>query len=382
MAGRHFMFRRGRRGAAVMLGLYGWDGTGLPTLLGDTYDARNGKSGSYIPGQYSANYRHQAYPANDYVPLFSVAPGVGSPPAEGRYAFYFRQQPFLNGLPTDTEPTARWLFTSDGASAPVAVATNAGIQSADLFGLLATSTTYYALAGGAVPRVWTSTNGTLWTQGSVLSGYFAHPIEGGSTLRMFEFGGDFYALGAGGLARNSANDGVSWSPVPLLDGSIYDIRAYNDVAWDDTAIVIICQGRKISDAQFYNVILRSTDGVTFTEVRNQLASTDFVTATAVPLEWRNVIPFGTGFCAYGAHEPTGAFPNVLKSTDHGATWAAAAKVNPLQDNAGQNAIQNLSGYPGATKVVAVIPIYPSGTPPPRQVLHSSDDGITFSTLSF
>lgn len=357
---KHFLMRQGTRGTASLLGLYGYTGSGTPSLLGDTYDGRSGKSGNYVPDMYSRNSRRQVCPGDGLIPLFSVAAG-------GRYQFYFDSfRDEVMGQAQGNEK--RWHFTSDGVAGPVAVATNATIQGKHLIGLLTTDTTYYAISSDS--RVWSSTNGTVWTQGSALTG--ASGLEQGQFGKLFEFASDVFWFQAFGLYRNVANDLVAWVPIPLLTG--YDSACYHDIAWDGTAIVVICQGYQ--SGNWYNIILRSTDGTTFTEVRKVQQTLDFPSGFAFDLEWRNLVAFGTGFCAYGVNPFSGAFPYVLKSTDHGATWTMSA-VSPWV-----YAVTNASGYADATAVVASIPYDTGSTPPIYTRLMKSTDGITFTALGF
>lgn len=357
---KHFMLRQGTRGTAQLLGLYGWPGTGNATLLGDTYDGRFGKAGNYVPAMYNFHNRRQLCPALDVIPLFSVAPA-------GRYQLYFDS---FRDTPSDVhDNTTRFHLTSDGTAAPSAVATNAGIQAKHLVALHTTDTTYYAIASDSSPRVWTSTDGLVWTQGSVLTGIGG--LEQGEWGKCFEFAGDVFWFRSFGLLRNAANDLVAWVAVPLLSG--YDAACYHDVAWDGTAIVVLCQGHQ--SGNWHNIILRSTDGTTFTEVRKVQQTIDFPSGFAFDLEWRNLAAFGTGFCAYGVNPFSGQFPFVLKSTDHGATWTMSA-VSPWV-----YAVTNVSGYAGAASLVAAIP-YDTGGGEVYSRLMKSTDGITFTALGF
>lgn len=368
MAAKHYLIREGMRGTAAVLGLYGYPGTGTPSLLGDTYDKpRAGKSGNYVPPMYSKNSRRQICPALDTIPLFSVSPG-----SSGRYQFYFDSfRDGSDGHLTHGNET-RFHYTSDGTAGPVAVAVNAGIQAQHLVALHTTDTTYYAIAAETTPHVWSSTNGTVWTQGSALTGMSG--LEQGQWCKCFEFASDVFLFQSFGLYRNAANDLVGWVAVPLL-GPTYDAACYHDVSWDGTAIVVICQGHE-TGGNWFNIILRSTDGSTFTEVRKVQQTLDAPSGFAFDLEWRNLVAFGTGFCAYGCNPFTGNFPYVLKSTDHGATWTMSA-VSPWI-----YAIANASGYAGASAVVASVPYDTGSDPPVYTRLMKSTDGITFTTLGF
>lgn len=357
------MLRGGTRGSASLLGLYGWDGTGTPALLGDTYDGRFGKTGNYVPAMYSRHSQNQICPGGSVIPLFSVAPA-------GRFQLYFdsfRDEP--GNIHSETD---RWHFTGSASVGPTAVATSATIQGKHLAALHTTDTTYYGITAETPSRVWSSSAGAVWTQGSAISGM--PDFEQGAWAKCFEFAGDVFCFRNFGLYRNAANDLAAWAAIPLLIG--YESVCYHDVSFDGTAIVVMCQGRQ--SGTLYNVILRSTDGTTFTEVRKVEQALDVPAGFAFDLEWRQMCAFGTGFCIYGCNPFAGAAPYVLKSTDHGATWTMSA-VSP--GGLANLAVANCSGYAGASKVVASIPVTLAGIGPYEQ-LHSSADGITFAPLSF
>jgi hypothetical protein len=363
---KHYLMRQGTRGTASVLGLYGYTGTGTPALLGDTYDKpRSGKSGNYVPALYSKNSRRQICPAGDTIPLFSVSAG-----SSGRYQFYFDSGRDTPGVTHGNE--TRYHYTSDGVAGPVAVAINAGIQAKHLVALHTTDTTYFAIAAEATPRVWTSSNGTIWTQGSALTGMSG--LEQGQWCKCFAFGAAVFLFQPFGIYRNAAADLVGWAAVPLL-GPAYDAMCYHDVAWDGTAIVVACQGR--DSGVWYNVILRSTDGTTFTEVRRVQQTLDAPGGGLnFDLEWRNIAAFSTGFCIYGCNPFSGAFPYVLKSTDHGATWTLIAISSAVY------ALLSVSGYAGATAVIASVPYDTGSDPPVYSRLMQATDGVTFTTLGF
>lgn len=362
--GKHHMIRAGDRGSAPALGLYRGDATTAPTFVDDTYDGRNGPTGSYIPEFYNR----------------LVVTAMHSGASNGRLVLHWNE---ILVDPQTSGPTARWLFTQDGSTGElVPVPTNASIQSQWIVGVHAKAASYYAVTVGPPPKVWTSTDGLIWTQGASLTGSIPS-IEEGTFLRFFEFGGAVYAFGGGGLYRNAAGDFVDWTAIALLGGA-YSQRSYRGIAITATAIVIISEGLLTADLTRHNIILRSTDGTTFASVRDVDQAADFPSGFAYELEWDHIVAFGTGFCIYGKNPFSGALPWVLKSTDDGATWTMS-ELN-TGDATKSAIVYSASSAAGASRVVATIGNrfvdsggggvinYPQ--------LNKSSDGIAFTALTF
>jgi hypothetical protein len=352
------MLRAGQRGAAAVLGLYGWDGTGTPALIGDTYDGRNGKTGNYIPSNYT---RHAPLALSYFA-------------SNGRLVIYHPQK--LVDAGSESGTNFRWLWTrapSDTGPALTTCPTNAGIQAQWIVAVYCTATTYYAITAGPPARVWTSTDGLLWTQGAALSGTLP-TIQDGTPLKVVEFLSGRYAFGGAGLYSMTA-DLATWTAIPLLSSGTYSSVAYKAIAADATALMILAEGIQISDGERHNLLLRSTDGTTFTAVRDVEQDADQIAPIAQGARWDFLVAFGTGFLVYGIDALTNFFPKVLASTDHGATWSSGANLSHWSYNS-----VAVTGYPGANRVVASIPL--DLTSGPYEVLHKSTDGVTFTPLTF
>lgn len=355
---KHYMFRAGQRGAAAVLGLYGWDGTGNPQLIGDTYDGRNGKTGSYIPINYS---RH----AKTTLSYFATT---------GRLVIYHPQ--FLVDPGGADGPDFRWLWSrapTDTAAALTTCPTNASIQSEWIAAVYCTSTTYYAITVGPPAKVWTSTDGRLWTAGASLAGTLP-TIQNGTMLQAIDFLTGRFMFGVAGLYSLTA-DLATWTAIPLLSGGSYSNVAYKGIAADATAMVILAEGIQVSDGHRHNILLRSTNGTTFTAVRDVDQDADQVAPIAQGVRWDQIIAFSTGFRVYGVDALSNSFPKSLSSTDHGATWDGGTNLTPWVYG-----LIGCTGYAGANRVVASIPIVLSGGP--YEVLHQASDGVTFTPLTF
>lgn len=130
-----------------------------------------------------------------------------------------------------------------------------------------------------------------------------------------------------------------------------------------------------ADNVIENRIYKSSDrGVTWTKQRH-VAYKDDNWGSGVT-RWDTIRKFGTGFVVYGVEPTSGAFPQALFSTDHGATWGS---ITAVVTSDGTNNSRILQCVSNGSRIMATTPTkIISGTH--YLQLAYSDDGINFTDI--
>lgn len=133
----------------------------------------------------------------------------------------------------------------------------------------------------------------------------------------------------------------------------------------------------IADGLTKNRFWKSTDGATWTQVRDVTMDQDFNFAgSGYYLKWDHIVKLSTGFAVYGKDPVSGFKSHVVISTDHGATWGsntATITSVSLADT------QHLHLHSNGTRIFGTLTTRTvSGAQYPQFAY--STDGITFTDI--
>lgn len=131
----------------------------------------------------------------------------------------------------------------------------------------------------------------------------------------------------------------------------------------------------IADGLTRNRIWRSTDGATWTQVRDVQMDAD-AGVTSSYIKWDHVVKFSTGFAVYGKDPVSGQFPAVIKSTNHGSTWGSNTD---LITSDGTKAAVHYHVHSNGTRIMATLTTRTVSSVRYQQFAYSTD-GITFTDI--
>jgi hypothetical protein len=178
----------------------------------------------------------------------------------------------------------------------------------------------------SVSDVWSSANGTDWTQNTAAAGFsprFAHQVVGfQGRLRLI--GGYNFAGQQGAADVWSSSDGVTWTQDVIT--APFGGRIYHEVVEFNGALWLIGGGSTIGQTDVWS----SNDGVTWTRAT---AAAEFGGRS-----FFQVIPANGQLWLVGGYAPNGTYLNDVWSSTDGAHWtqvtAAAAFVPRKQHSSG------------------------------------------------
>lgn len=135
-----------------------------------------------------------------------------------------------------------------------------------------------------------------------------------------------------------------------------------------------------TDGLTHNCIWRSTNGTSFTKVRDVLMQVDYLggAMSGSYTKWQQLASLGTGFAVYGKEPFSGAFPQVILSTDHGSTWSSS-NADLITSDGTKNAAQIQMHSNGSRLFGTLTTRTVSGVRYPQFAY--STDGITFTDFS-
>lgn len=168
-------------------------------------------------------------------------------------------------------------------------------------------------------------------------------------------------------AGNNAIDGVSapWGEMVLQSLCLYNKEL-------SSAQIAAHYAAAQADGLTYNRIYKSTDrGVTWTKTRDVALNSDNWGGGTT--RWDTIRKFGTGFAVFGQDAFSAAFPHVILSTDHGATWGS---ITTVVTSDGTNNARILQTVSSGSRIMATASTGSGGT----LQLAYSDDAITFTDI--
>lgn len=159
------------------------------------------------------------------------------------------------------------------------------------------------ISGGETTVCYTSSDGITWGTGG------SFPGAPGAQAMIFTFAGKVYAfpIGVGTTAYyESSNDGTSWTSRTLPNSQFFSNITYRSQVAVTNDAIYIAYGATIN-----SVIVKTTDGVNWTTVRNEVAM-----GVASGNFYRDIV--ANGPLVVASHIASGS---CIRSIDGGATWS-------------------------------------------------------------
>jgi hypothetical protein len=388
---------RGSKGTAPCLGFYIWD-LSTVTFIGSSFDNRwPSPLTSTIPEIHGPIVEVGSSEGASGIQTALVALG-----SDDQGSFFWG---VINALDAAAYTAfVRWLYAveSPGSGLPTLAlvpVTDPIIAGQFIIGISRWGNTTYALVAGNPAKVYTSADGGItWTLKGSCTGTLP-ALAFSNQMPIVRFKGAAFMWTGYGLQVNAAGDLVDWAVVS--DGVIpcynpvntaYTSPAYvvdialgaaqigpTLLAANDHAIILTTQMRTTADGITRNLIFYSTDGATFSKVRDVPSATDFAAGFANALIWDVLVPWGVNFMLYGHWAYAQATPQALQASGNGSGWTMYPVDNG--DASGNSIINQAAGDRENAQVVAVDHFGPVVNGVRTARLIQSIGGLSFTAIT-